>query len=363
MAYDIDTYSVELRRYADKYSRTTSGKYLEIPLPDEIEKLAENPIESYFSDGEEQVYVSLKPKEEPPSLRIDFEEASTRHDLDLKYHEDRHPKYAVSIPAEYIEYRGESPFKGAEPGLEINLELNYKNKSIRAYQLDDYQFRLEDLVEQGNVPQIKSPAALPLAAASNNRSIGVNQDIKIYDRFRLKPFFGLTEEIVSYLNRKRELEVEDETVRLPYTEIESVVDECTIRSEDTKIEISSENEREGDDVFGKTVLEKEVAASRISSEGFELDIPRTGSYTIRFTMSGIGISTFRLQYYDDEWTLSTGEGFDRATKEPSQTPIDLYIPVPDHYDPDLDRNQDKIDTRFRKGDQEYEWHGGLQIKT
>jgi hypothetical protein len=144
------SYAVELRPYSDKYSHTTPGEYLEIPIPDEIEKLG-------FEYGD-TVYMDFVSADDASYIRIKFSDTGTRHDLKLKYRDDRYPRYAVTFPTEYTVTRDDSPFQGIGRDETVTVEFNYGSEpEIRIYTEEGYRERTAQLVSEDLTPTIRAP--------------------------------------------------------------------------------------------------------------------------------------------------------------------------------------------------------------
>lgn len=149
------SYAVNLRPYSDKYSHTTPGKYLEIPIPDEIEQLG--------IERGNTVYLDFVSADDPAHIRISFSDTGTRHDLKLKYRDDLHPKYAVTFPTEYTVHREDSPFKGFDRDETVTVEFNYGSEpEIRIYTEEGYRKRTAQLVTDDLTPILKAPVLAPL---------------------------------------------------------------------------------------------------------------------------------------------------------------------------------------------------------
>jgi hypothetical protein len=163
------SYAVKLRPYSDKYSHTTPGQYLEIPIPDEIEQLG--------VEHGDTVYLDFVSAQDPAYIRISFSDTGTRHDLKLKYRDDLHPKYAVTLPIEYTVHRDDSPFKGLGRDDTVTVEFNYGSQpEVRIYTEEGYRKRTTQLVTDDLTPTLKAPA---LASLLNI--------------FRIKPDINLTQ--------------------------------------------------------------------------------------------------------------------------------------------------------------------------
>lgn len=152
--YDLIRFVLVLRDYSDYYSHSTSGKYLEVPVSDKIIRELKfldrfsNDIEEYYSDGERSLYVRLQTGNGPNHIRIDWLEADTRHELNLKnYGNDRYPSHAISVPAQFVEHDDRSPLYGASVGFEITVEFDFEDICIRIYDNDDYRERIKELIE------------------------------------------------------------------------------------------------------------------------------------------------------------------------------------------------------------------------
>jgi len=177
------SYAVELRPYSDKYSHTTPGKYLEIPIPDEIEQLG-------FEYGD-TVYLDFVSTEDPAHIRISFSDTGTRHDLKLKYRDDLHPKHAVTFPTEYTVHRDDSPFKGFGRDDTVTVEFNYGlEPEIRVYTEEGYRERTTELVSDDLTPTLKAPALASLLNIFRSKpDINLTRKTRVRgDGFQFIPF-------------------------------------------------------------------------------------------------------------------------------------------------------------------------------
>ncbi|KAB7514613.1 hypothetical protein DM867_05700 [Halosegnis rubeus] len=150
-------YPVEVRKYSDKASISTSGEYLEVPLSDDVEELG-------LGQGD-KLYMVLDRSDTDTGgyLKISIDQLEDRgrvHSLLLKKNEASSPSYAVSIPAEYSVHSGLSPFQGLEQGDTVIVEVDNDDGLIRVYQPSDYRSRLEKLVENESTPDIRVPTVL-----------------------------------------------------------------------------------------------------------------------------------------------------------------------------------------------------------
>lgn len=149
------SYAVKLRPYSDKYSHTTPGEYLEIPIPDEIEQFG-------FEHGD-TVYMDFASADDPPYIRIRFSDTGTRHDLKLKYRDDRYPRHAVTFPTEYTVTRDDSPFQGFGRDKTVTVEFSYGSEpEMRIYTEEGYRKRTAELVSDDLTPTLKAPSLASL---------------------------------------------------------------------------------------------------------------------------------------------------------------------------------------------------------
>lgn len=152
-------YAVELRPYSDKYSHTTPGEYLEIPIPDEVEELG-------FEHGD-TVYMDFISADDPSYIRIRFSDTGTRHDLKLKHRDDLYPNHAVTFPTEYTVHRDDCPFQGFGRYETVTVEFNYGSEpEIRIYTEEGYRERTVQLLETG-FNEIPEPEKLGRNAVDN----------------------------------------------------------------------------------------------------------------------------------------------------------------------------------------------------
>jgi hypothetical protein len=150
--YDLMGFALVLRDYSDYFSHSTSGTYLEVPVSDKVIRELkyldhfDYNVDEYYSDGDRSLYVSLQTGEGPNCIRIDWEEAETRHELNLKdYGQDRYPAHAISVPAQFVEHDDRSPLYGASVGFEIRVEFDFEEICLRIYDNSDYRERLKQI--------------------------------------------------------------------------------------------------------------------------------------------------------------------------------------------------------------------------
>jgi hypothetical protein len=327
----IETYPVEIRDYSDYYSHSTSGVYLEVPLPDEIVDMLDKEPEEYFGDGGKSLYMSLA-SSDPGCLRVDLENTNTRHELSLKYYKDRDPSYAVSIPAQFVEHDDRSPFFEASPGFDGIVEVDYRASCFRIYSEGGYKMRLGELVNQGDIPKLKGPAALALGTSEFGYA-GLGPDMDFFGRFRIRPFVGITDEIIEYVVGRTDHwnEIEDyqkhpsrARFELSIDIVGRVMNECEIFCPNVKI-MALNNASVLNRNDSEVIVAEKFEPDQIHSRGVLLDIPKVGAYQIcvnsRFGNSNVLVS------WDDGWRISYG-GVTREVDSSLDDVFDLYVPVP-----------------------------------
>lgn len=191
------SYAVKLRPYSDKYSHTTPGQYLEIPIPDEIEQLG--------VERGDTVYLDFVSTEDPAYIRISFSDTGTRHDLKLKYRDDLHPKYAVTFPTEYTVHRDNTPFKGFGRDDTVTVEFNYGlEPEIRVYTEEGYRERTTELVSDDLTPTLKAPALASLLNIFRSKpDINLTRKTRVRgDGFQFIPFKSLDPAIEQELKER-----------------------------------------------------------------------------------------------------------------------------------------------------------------
>lgn len=158
MKQDLSSiYPVNVRKYSDKASVNTPGEYLEIPISDDVEDLGLTQGDELYmvldrGDSDSKGYLRISPNE--------FEGVGRVHRLSLKRNEAASPSYAVSVPTEYSVHRDDSPFQGLKQGDTVIVEIDGDAQVVSVYVPDDYQTRLEHLVENDATPDIRVPATL-----------------------------------------------------------------------------------------------------------------------------------------------------------------------------------------------------------
>ena len=142
-------YTVEI----DDYSTSTSGEYLGVPLPEDIEEIGAKPgkyLEISAQTGDDN-HIRATPQEKNSAEARKIQERS-----------DRSPKYFVSLPKKLIEYSNSSPFKDVENGEVAYVEIRHDpgDEHLRFYRMDDYEER-----EDSTTPRFKKPIALALLSS------------------------------------------------------------------------------------------------------------------------------------------------------------------------------------------------------
>lgn len=321
------SYAVELRPYSDKYSHTTPGQYLEIPIPDEVEQLG--------VEHGDTVYLDFVADGDPSHIRISFSDTGTRHELKLKYRDDLHPRYAVTFPTEYTVHRENSPFKGFERDNTVTVEFNYGSQpEIRIYTEEGYRERTAELVSNNLTPTIKAPALASLFNVFRTKpDINLTEKAMIRgDGFEFIPFDSLDPVIMEEV-RERSLPEEIEEV---YSDAQDMIRYSDIRrlhyheTLDTDIEADinirwvKESSGNNDSTF------YEYAHYDTFEGSYRAILPRNKRANIVINTKN---ETSNLNVYreDGTWVVDLG---DTSVKRPSQvTPSsdqyqNVFVPVP-----------------------------------
>lgn len=246
----LRSFAIRLEAYDKKASSTTTGEYLELPLPEDVEEFGwttdngspephafqcelcsrQRQFESRqgganhlrqvhekSGHGITDEYLTAVTADETPVASTDDKEGgsttvslnletevidgrpipyligragqTTRHNLDLRPYSGSHPrlKYSVSLPSEYTEEsKSNTPFSGLSSSDPVNVELNLSTNEFRMYHPADYQVR-----SQQATPEFSAPNALPLLLSlQDNRA-----DLTVatpYDgtTYRILPFIA-----------------------------------------------------------------------------------------------------------------------------------------------------------------------------
>jgi hypothetical protein len=176
----------------------TPGKYLEIPLPEEVASFEGANI------GEKSFYAHLEIEDNLSYLRFTPENDSSRHYLRLKKKSGSSPSLAVSLPAEYAIYNDQSPFKGLGHGDRVNIEIREEEDEIRVYTPDDFPKRLMQLSERGTFADFDKPLIAPVLP--NKRTFtNLSKDIDCRgQKFHIMPFYGQQDAFVDAMIKRGE---------------------------------------------------------------------------------------------------------------------------------------------------------------
>ncbi|WP_159903626.1 hypothetical protein [Salinirussus salinus] len=180
----VIAYAVEIREYRNQASVITPGKYLEIPLPEEVTDFEDVEI------GEKSFYAHLERAEDFSYLRYTPEDDGSRHHLTLKEKSGSDPSLAVSLPAEFAVTNDRSPFQGMQHGDRVNIEIREEENEIRVYTPEDFPHRVRQLSEEGTLTDFDTPVIAPLLATGDGFSdLTVSADAPS-QKFEIVPFDG-----------------------------------------------------------------------------------------------------------------------------------------------------------------------------
>lgn len=191
----ITAYAVELRIYRDQASVTTPGKYLEVPLPDDVAGFED--VEA----GNKSFYAHLEKDEDFSYLRYTPNDDSPRHFLKLKEKTGSDPSLAVSLPTEYAVTNTRSPFQGIGHGDRVNIEIREEESEIRVYTPEAFPHRVSQLTEEGTMTDFDTPMIAPLLASGDGFTDLTVSDEEPSQKFEIIPFDG---------NHQRFVEVAEE---------------------------------------------------------------------------------------------------------------------------------------------------------
>lgn len=180
----ITAYAVELRIYRDQASVKTPGKYLEVPLPEEVARFEGANI------GEKSFYAHLEKDNNLSYLRYTPEKDSSRHYLKLKKKSGSSPSLAVSLPAEYAINNDRSPFQGMKHNERVNIEIREEKNEIRVYTPDDFPRRVNQLSEEGTLTDFDTPIIAPFLSRGNGYTDLTASGDAVSQKFELIPFDG-----------------------------------------------------------------------------------------------------------------------------------------------------------------------------
>lgn len=202
----IPAYAVEARIYRDQASVTEPGKYIEVPLPEEVSNI------EGAEEGEKSFYVDLVSEKELSYLRYTPEKENDRHYVKLKHKGGRDPEHAVSIPVEYALHNNRSPLQGISHGDRVNVELRVKENEFRVYDPEDFSHRVNQLSEEGVLAEFDTPIVAPLLLSQNDEYTDLSAETSYSSqKFKIVPFEGQHEVFIEAArqNKLKRLDEDD----------------------------------------------------------------------------------------------------------------------------------------------------------
>jgi hypothetical protein len=188
---DVEAFTVEANIGSDKARKSSDGRYISCPLPDEVRELGFEvgdklslALESDVVDGEEVYFVRYS------------REDIGRHSLQIRINEENNPELYIRIPIEYTFYREGQPFHGLDKDDQITVEANYRDSEIRIYPQEDYTTRLKQLADDGVFPEFKKPIFAPLIGVSRQGFTDLTRGIGLGEQnFKLVAVDGRDEKL------------------------------------------------------------------------------------------------------------------------------------------------------------------------
>jgi hypothetical protein len=338
---DVEAFTVEANIGSDKARKSSDGRYISCPLPDEVGDLG-------FEVGDR---VSLKlVREHREDVDTYFIRCSTedigRHSLQIRVNEENNPELFIRIPIEYTFYREGQSFHGLDKNDRLTVEVNYGDGEFRIYTADDFRFRLKELSEDGLPPTVKTPVFAPLLTESSDGFVDLSEGVDGVEgqRFEIVAFDGqddlfvqIAEEEKQKLRREEgsssprfSAPVGDDNPRSTFYGSQDLLKhalenhELPVLEADS-IEIFWKFESVGSDSLQKMgrIFEAEDAKS------VKVILPKLGSFLLKVTHGESSTSLKLLSNSNSGGSAFRGGWSTKFWSDPEDSDVpSLYLPVP-----------------------------------
>jgi len=164
MGKEVESFTVEANIGSDKARKSSDGRYVSTPLPDEI-------LELGFSEGD-TVFLDLE-SESVDGEEVDYIRGSSesigRHSLTIRRRSDFSPELFVRIPIEYTFHREGQSFHGLDRDDDLVVEVDHTGNEFRIYRGEEYPIRLKQLSTDNVFPEMKAPGIAGLGVTVLNQ--------------------------------------------------------------------------------------------------------------------------------------------------------------------------------------------------